>query len=134
MKPHDGLLAVALLLIAIAAGCDKSKDSQARNEQTPATRVHEPTEPPASAQADPGQTPTAEPAAEAPAERPDEPATAELTRARKELEDLAEGALSLRAALLGAEFKNVQAAQSQADSDEDGAGGSDGPEVDDDSR
>ena len=104
MRPHDGLLIVALLIVAIAAGCDRREEARAKPAPT-AAKVDDSG---AATNADPA-APGVSDARAAPA-TPDAPATAELKRAREELNDLAEGALSLRAALLGAKFEQDAAA------------------------
>jgi hypothetical protein len=118
MKAHEGLLALALLLIAVAAGCEKDKGDSTPKEAS-IRSAQEPASSPAlpRASVDPAASQDRAPdAATQPPPRPqDVPATEELAKARQELADLAQGAISLRAALLGAEFKNVQAARDVQD-------------------
>ncbi len=113
MRAHDGLLVVALLLVALAAGCrdDRQEDTQTRtaakpqarpapastetagtDDRTPESETVAESQPPAAATDEPGDAEV-------------EPATAELRRARQELHDLAEETVSLREALLEARFK-----------------------------
>jgi hypothetical protein len=123
MRAHDGLLAVALLFVAIAVGCQKSdseqETSRGDNRQTPEVADHEPQ--PRQTAAGQAQSDLETAAPQDPTDQEEQPATAELKRARQELADLAEGAISLRAALLGAEFKNVQPSGTAPDSDSDAA-------------
>ncbi len=115
MRAHNGLPAAALLLVAIAVGCQKSDSDQdtSRGEDGQNREVREGVEisprpqdiPAGQARADVQADDTQ---AQAQTDQDEQPATAELKRARQELADLAEGAISLRAALLGAEFKSVQ--------------------------
>ena len=109
MRAHDGLLIVALLLIAAAVGCRKDGSREHASHNTPAAKVvvhndapeadvevgRSVSEPEARADA-----PTATPVANPP---PAESAEG-LVEARRELGEIADGALSLRAALLGADF------------------------------
>lgn len=123
MRAHDGLLALALLFVAIAVGCQKSDSQQetSKHEERDSTEVVDPTGGPQNITASQAQDDLEAGDAQAQTGPDEQPATAELKRARQELADLAEGAISLRAALLGAEFKNVQASGTASVQDSDAA-------------
>lgn len=117
MRPHDGLMILALLILGAIAGCDRRKDARtdASREAPPeqnAARVVDHS-PPVAAEdrAEPDAVATAstldgqaddDPGA--PAAEPQPPAE-DLYRARHELHSLAEGAVRLRSALLHADFR-----------------------------
>ena len=109
MKAHGGFLIAAVMVLAVATGCQKkSRSSNVRRNgpnvapapqpavaTTPAVRqtTTRPAAPVVSASAnveDKGRSAATKPS---------------LAKARKDLNELAEGALSLRAALLQANFK-----------------------------
>ncbi|MFP4054531.1 MAG: hypothetical protein ACLFV7_11790 [Phycisphaerae bacterium] len=110
MRAHDGLLIVALLLIAAAVGCRKDSSSRHKAHNTPAGKVVVHNHPPkADGEAGGVKNGAATPATKtSDRAEPPEPTPAESTQglaeARRELGEIADGALSLRAALLGAEF------------------------------
>ncbi|MFP4355574.1 MAG: hypothetical protein ACLFUJ_10680 [Phycisphaerae bacterium] len=122
MKPHDGLLAIALLIVALAAGCkeqprQKDRGNGAKGRQTHTTQVQNDAAPSATATALESQN--TEVAADTTtgqqdSEEPADSATEQLDRARQELQDLASEAEGLREAMLGATFKPTEQDKAQA--------------------
>ncbi len=117
MRAHDGILILALLILA-AAGCrkDDANDNAATGE------AHRPTVALRGGRRAVESTPSTDgettPASDSGVFTPeDEPETAtspeesveKLSEAREELNELADGAVSLRAALLGADFRDANA-------------------------
>ncbi|MFP4215494.1 MAG: hypothetical protein ACOCZU_03675 [Planctomycetota bacterium] len=119
MRAHDGILILALFVLALA-GCRKedTSDSAAAPdaEQPPiASRQNDRVvdETPAAVSADethqPGDTGTASSSDQSEPATSPEDSVEKLTEAREELNELADGAVSLRAALLGADFRDANA-------------------------
>ncbi len=117
MRAHDGILILALFVLALA-GCRKedTNDSAATSdaqqppiafrqndavvEETPAASTDETHRPSDAA---------GNPSSESKAVTSPEESVENLTEAREELHELADGAVSLRAALLGADFRDANA-------------------------
>ena len=117
MRAHDGILILALFVLALA-GCrkDDTNDSAATSdaqqppiasrqndrvlEETPAVSADETHQP---------SDVTDKPSSGQPKATSPEESVEKLTEAREELNELADGAVSLRAALLGADFRDANA-------------------------
>ena len=117
MRAHDGILILALFVLALA-GCRKedTNDGAATSdaEQPPiAFRQNDRVLEEASAvSADETHQPsdvTDKPSSGQPKATSPEESVEKLTEAREELNELADGAVSLRAALLGADFRDANA-------------------------
>jgi hypothetical protein len=125
MRPHDGILILALLALAVAAGC--RKDDSAKTSAGPSVQKDPPTassgpgqgtangttarstaKTPGGAVETPGNASTAAEPTIAAEPTPEE-SVESLSEAREELNELADGAVSLRAALLGADFRDANA-------------------------